>query len=62
MIIAARTDTLILRELDFRHDLGTARTFLKKTLRDFALLAILLFDCWFFENGHGDYARAAVAA
>jgi hypothetical protein len=31
-------------------------------VRDVALLAILRLDCWFFENRHGNYARAAVAA
>jgi hypothetical protein len=62
MIIAARTDALILRKLDFRYDLGAAGTFLEKTMRDVALLAILRLDCWFLENGHGNYARAAVTA
>jgi hypothetical protein len=31
-------------------------------MRDVALLAILRLDCWLLENGHGNYARAAVAA
>src|SRR4029453_4869233 len=52
--IAARTDALILRKLDFRYDLGAAGTFLEKTMRDVALLAILRLDCWFLENGHGN--------
>jgi len=62
MIIAARTDALVLGELDFGDDLRAAGTFLEKTMRDVALLAILRLDCWFLENGHGNYARAAVAA
>ena len=53
MIIAARTDALVLGELNFLHDLGAAGTFLEKTLRDVALLAILRLDCWSLENGHG---------
>ena len=62
MIVAARTDPLVLSEFDFRHNLGTTRTLLEKTVRDVALLAILRFDCWFFKNRHVNYARAAVAA
>jgi len=62
MIIATRTDALILRELDFRHNFGTAGTFLEKTVRDIAFLRTFRLDRWFFENRHGNYARAAVAA
>ena len=53
MIIAARTDALVLRQLDFVHDLGAARTFLPETLRHVALLAALRFKGGSFENGHG---------
>jgi hypothetical protein len=62
MIIATWTNALVLRELDFRHNFRTPGTFLEKTMRNIPLFLSLRFDCWFFENGHGNYARAAVAA
>ena len=62
VIITARADALILRQLDFRHDFRTSRTLLKKTTGNIALPPTFCFDCRFFENGHGTYARAAVAA
>ncbi|PYJ37363.1 MAG: hypothetical protein DME81_08215, partial [Verrucomicrobia bacterium] len=62
MIIATRTDALILGELDFRHNFRTAGAFLEKTVWDIAFLRTFRLDRWFFENCHGNYARAAVAA
>jgi hypothetical protein len=62
MIIAARTDTLILCQLGIGHDLFAARAFLKNAARHFTLFAGLRFDRWFLKNCHGNYARAAVAA
>ena len=53
MIIAARTDALVLDQLDFVHDLGAARTFLPETLRHLAFLAALRLERGSFENGHG---------
>src|SRR5215510_7730795 len=53
MIVAARTDALILRELNLGHDLSAAGTLLKKTARNFLLFAGLRLDCWFFKNRHG---------
>src|SRR5437773_2243092 len=52
-VIATRTDALILRELEFRNNLPTARTLLKHTTRNLPLLAGLRLDCWFFEDCHG---------
>ena len=44
MIIAARTDTLILAQLDFVNDFVAAGTFLKKALRNgLAFLPIAAF-------------------
>jgi hypothetical protein len=31
-------------------------------MRNFPFPAVFRFDRWFFEDGHGNYARAAVAA
>ena len=62
MIVAARTDTLILRQLNIRHDLSAAGAFLKNAARHFTLFAGLRLDCWFLKDCHGNYARAAVAA
>ena len=62
MIIAARTDTLILPQLHFGHDLSAAGTFLKNAARNLTLFAGGGLDCWFLKNCHGNYARAAVAA
>src|SRR5205814_8434472 len=62
VILAARTDALILCKLDFRHDFRTARALLKKTTRNFPLFAGLRLNCWLLENCHETYARAAVAA
>src|SRR6476659_4352747 len=62
MIVAARTNTLILRQLSIGHGLSAAGAFLKKAAWHFTLFAGLRLDCWFLENCHGDYARAAVAA
>src|SRR5437660_7960630 len=62
VIVAARTDTLILRQLDFRNSFGTAGALLKDTTRNFPLFAGLSFNCWLLENCHWSYARAAVAA
>ena len=53
VIVTAWTDTLILRDLVFRHDFGTARALLKKTARNFLLFAGLSLDCWLLENCHG---------
>src|SRR5207302_10257757 len=53
VIVAARTDTLILRQLDFRNSFATAGALLKKTPRNFPLFAALRLDCWFLENCHG---------
>jgi hypothetical protein len=53
MVIAARTDPLILRKLDFVHDLGAARTFLPEALRHLAFFPALRFERWSFEDGHG---------
>ena len=58
MIIAARTDPLILRELDFGHDLRTAGTFLEKAVRNLPLLPAFCLNCRFFENRHGRFMRA----
>src|SRR5437899_5917268 len=53
MIIAAWTDSLVLRELDFRNDLRTAGAFLKKAARNFLLLLpAFCLDRRFFENRH----------
>ena len=54
MIIAARTDTLILRQLSIRHDLSAAGAFLENAARHFTLFAGLRFDCWFLKNCHGN--------
>jgi hypothetical protein len=62
MIIAARTNPLILRQLGIGHDLSATGTFLKNAARHFALFAGLRLDCWFLKNCHVNYARAAVAA
>ena len=62
MIVAAGTDTLILRQLSFGHDLSAAGAFLKNAARHFTFFSGRRLDCWFLENCHGDYARAAVAA
>ena len=62
MIVAARTNTLILRQLSIGHDLSAAGAFLKNAARHFALLAGLRLDYWFLKNCHENYARAAVAA
>src|SRR5438034_7256446 len=62
MIIAARTDTLILPQLHFGHDLSAAGAFLKNAARNLTLFAGRRLDCWFLKNCHGNYARAAVAA
>ena len=62
MIVATRTDTLILGQLNFGHDLSTAGAFLKNAARHFTLFTGLRLDCSFFKNCHGNYARAAVAA
>src|SRR6266446_3952301 len=53
VIVTAWTDTLILRDLVFRHDFGTARALLKKTARNFLLFAGFSLDCWLLENCHG---------
>ena len=58
MIIAPRTDTLILAQLDFVNDLVAAGTFLEQALRNgLAFLPIVCFERGFFENGHGLCAR-----
>ena len=58
MIIATRTDPLILRQLDFVDDLSAAGTFLKKPLRNLlASFRRLRLDRRFFENRH-DFMRA----
>src|SRR5438128_2190702 len=62
VIVAARTDALILRKLNFRHDFRTAGALLKKTTRNVPLSAALRLNCWLLENCHETYARAAVAA
>ena len=62
MIVATRTNTLILRQLSIGHDLVAAGAFLKNAARHLTLFAGLRLDCWFLENCHGNYARAAVAA
>jgi hypothetical protein len=62
MIVAPRTDTLILSQLNFGHDLSAAGAFLKNAARHFTLFTGLRLDCSFFKNCHGNYARAAVAA
>jgi hypothetical protein len=62
MKVAARTDTLILGQLNVGYDLSAARTLLEKPARNFLLFAGLGLDCWFLKNRHGNYARAAVAA
>jgi hypothetical protein len=62
MIVAAWTDTLILRQLSIGDDLSAAGAFLKNAARHFTLFAGLRLDYWFFKNCHGNYARAAVAA
>lgn len=61
MIVTARTDTLILRQLNFGHDLSAAGAFLKKAPWNFTLFAFSL-NRWFLKNCHENYARAAVAA
>src|SRR4029079_439139 len=53
MIVAARTDTLVLRQLSFGHDLSAPWAFLKNAARHFALFAGLGLDCWFLKNRHG---------
>src|SRR5262249_50205535 len=58
----ARTDALILRQLNVGHDLSAAGAFLKKAARNFTLFAGLRLDCWFLKDCHWNYARAAVAA
>jgi hypothetical protein len=57
-----RTNPLVLHQFDLVHDFAAAGTLLEKTVRNVALLAILRLHCWFFENSHVNYARAAVAA
>src|SRR5205823_3433635 len=61
-MVAAGTDTLILRQFDFRHDFRTAGTLLKKAAGNFSLLAGFRLDCWLLKDCHETYARAAVAA
>jgi hypothetical protein len=53
MIIAARTDTLILPQLHFGDDLSATRAFLKNAARNLTLFAGLRLDCWFLKNRHG---------
>jgi hypothetical protein len=57
MIIAVRAHPLVLDQFDFVNDFVTSGTFLKKSLRNVALLAVLNFDRGFFEDGHGLCAR-----
>src|SRR5262249_43399912 len=52
MIIAAWTDSLVLRELDLRHHLRAAGTFLEKTARNLFLLSAFCLDYRFLENRH----------
>jgi hypothetical protein len=53
VIIAARTDAIVLVQLDLVHDFTAARTLLPEALRNIALLAVLGFERWLFKNGHG---------
>ena len=62
VIIAPRTNAQILIQLDFMDHFIAAGAFLKQALRNVAFLARLGFERRFFENGHGNQARAAVAA
>ena len=52
MIIAARADAVVFRQLDFVHDFAAAGALLPKALRHLAFLAALGLERWFFENGH----------
>src|SRR6266704_2710265 len=61
MIIASRTNALILRQLDLMHDLGTAGAFLPQALWHLAFFSALSFQSRLLENRHR-YPRAAVAA
>src|SRR6266496_4201574 len=50
VIVAAGTNTLILRQLGLRHHFRTAGALLKKAPRNFSLLTGLRLDCWLPEN------------
>src|SRR4030095_6438968 len=52
VIFASRTDTLILRKLDLRHDFRATRAFLEQTARNVFLLPTLCLDCWFAKDWH----------
>ncbi len=62
VIFAPRANAQIFIQLDFMDHFVAAGTFLKKPLWNVTFLARLSFERRFFENGHGDQARAAVAA
>jgi hypothetical protein len=53
MIVAARTDTLILRQLSFGHDLSAAGAFLKNAARHFTLFAGLALIAGFLKIAMG---------
>src|ERR1051325_11675376 len=61
MVVAVRTNPLVLGQLKLVHHFVAAGAFLKKPLRDIAFLSALRLESWSFEDCHV-YARAAVAA
>ena len=54
MIIAVRTDALVLGELDFVNDFAASCALLKEPMWNITLFRTLCFYCRFFENGHGN--------
>jgi hypothetical protein len=62
VVLTPRTNAQVLVELDFVNHFITPRAFLEKALRNVAFFARLSLERRFFENGHGNQARAAVAA
>jgi len=62
MVLTPRTNAQVLVELNFVDHFIASGTFLEKALRNIAFFARLSLERPFFENGHGNQARAAVAA
>ena len=62
VVIATRTNAQIFVQLDLMNHFIASGTFLEKALRNIAFFARLSLERRFFENGHVNQARAAVAA